>query len=134
MKSKITKTILATVLSVGIFSAGSYAEANNNWFSQLTVDGMKEIGKAAFDKKNELLDNFDTNVEKKAKEKLQVKVDEGKVEAVTQLDDYFNEKLSVIEELDGFKTAEETLQAQVDTVVTNYKAEIDKKFAEVFGN
>lgn len=124
MKKKLIIGGLAVLVIVGSFSVGVSAE-KLGVVDKIKGTASKDIGAAGYNKKAELLDNIDSQIESKMAESVNPLVDEKEAMVEQELQAYFDAKLNAIvdQSLDSGLGSE--LDEVANGIIERYKAEID---------
>ena len=119
--------VLGGALAVGL-SFNTIVEAGNNIYEQIKINANEEIGKAGYDKKQELVGNINASVEGAVQGKIDPKINESKENVENELDAYFNKKIEGITETENYKKTEGEIKVIESSVTKRFKGEIDKAF------
>jgi len=131
MKKSI-KALVGTVLIGGTFFFGTYVQAETDFLTLITSEANKEIGKAAHDKKEEIIADIEENAKAQVKEQIQPEIDEKSKEAKEILQNYADEKLSNVVEEVGMDKIEQKMEEKKINVTDRYKDAIDEAIQGAF--
>lgn len=128
INKKVKTGILLTGITLGGIGFGAYTQAEGNLFGKIINGVNAEIGKAGYDKKEELIGDVEGSVQGAVEGKLEPKVEGSKDAVVSELQQYFDQKVDGITETDGYKNTEKQIKVIEDDVTKRYKKEIDQAF------
>ncbi|MEX0596603.1 MAG: hypothetical protein WD512_08885 [Candidatus Paceibacterota bacterium] len=128
MKKKASIILTVLILVSGAFYVGSNTKATFSWDTEVINNANSEIGKAGYDKKNEIIENADIASEMAAI--LDPKLEAEKAELQDLLDQYYQMKLDNLSESAEFKEIEARIEIIKQNIYNRYTAEIDLLFEE----
>lgn len=128
MKKKFLFGGLGVVLLAGAFLAGSYVNGAADWKSEVINSANTELGRAGYNKKQELLNdpNAITNGMKNA---LLPEIEAQQKELERLLEEYYQLKLKGLTSSDQFKDIEKRIAEIRQSIFERYKKEIDQAFS-----
>ena len=124
------KAICIALIGVALttsFLIGGYAEATSDFLSTVLAEAKKQIGSAGYNKKEELINNIDTEINKKIATKVNPIADEKAKKVQDELQTYFDSKIDAI--VPDTEPIETELENQVTEIYNRYKQEIDNAFS-----
>lgn len=130
--SKIIKRIIVGVGLAAVvtssFILGTYA-AGNSWKSKVLVKASEDIGKAGYNKAQELLTDIDSVVESRVLEVKNPTIDTKEQEVEEALETYFDGKVQELMQSAEFETLDTEIDGIKDNIISRYIGDIDAAFA-----
>lgn len=123
MKIMVVITVMSLLLSTVVIFA-----ASNNWADQVFIKANEQIGKAGFNKKQQLISNMDSRIADHVASKTDGEIENKKGEVEEALEDYFVEKLDELTDTPEFVALDGQMEVLRDDIVNRYKTEIDTAF------
>lgn len=119
--------VVITVMSLLLSTVVIFA-ASNNWADQVFIKANEQIGKAGFNKKQQLISNMDSRIADHVASKTDGEIENKKGEVEEALEDYFVEKLDELTDTPEFVALDGQMEVLRDDIVNRYKTEIDTAF------
>lgn len=133
MKGNMKKKLIIGSLALSLFGTGALTGgAASSWKQQVINEGQVRIGKAASNKKDELLANVDAKIQEKMMEGMEEKISSREAEAERLLEEYFNQKVSELGNTEETAEIEEAFDLKLENIVGMYKEQIDAAFGTVY--
>ncbi|MEC1780083.1 hypothetical protein [Schinkia azotoformans] len=126
------KKLIIGISAIGLFMAGSFANASTSWVQTVITDANKKIGAAGYNKKEELLSNLDSKIQEKMAQNMDGKIEAKEAEVEQALEDYFNQKVASLDNGEEAAQIEQQLDVITENVIGRYREEIDQKFGTVY--
>lgn len=123
MKIMVVITVMSLLLSTVVIFA-----ASNNWADQVFIKANEQIGKAGFNKKQQLISNMDSRIADHVASKTDGEIENKKGEVEEALEDYFVEKLDELTDTPEFIALDGQMEDLAGDIVDRYKGEIDTAF------
>jgi len=121
---KSIKALIGTVFVGGTFFFGTYVQAETDFLTLITSEANREIGEAAYNKKEEIIADIQENAQSQVKEQIQPEIDEKSKEAEEILQKHADEQLASIVEDVGMDEIEQKMEKKKKAVTSRYKEEI----------
>lgn len=123
---KIKKVAIMTGVLGATILGGFYTGANVDWQTEVVNDASAKIGKAGFDKKEELLNN--NSIGDQMKSVLAPTIEEEQKELERLLEEYYQMKIQGLTDTPEFLALEKQIEQIRLSVLNRYKKEIDAAF------
>ncbi len=126
LKSKIVIGVILVAFVLG--STAGFAVASRNWAGEVFAKASADIGKAGYNKKEELIQNMDERISQHVAAETDGKIDNKEVEVENELENYFEDKLYELTDSPDFQALDGQMEGLKEEVVDRYKDEIDEAF------
>lgn len=126
---KATKIVVSVLAASGIFTAGILAsdtKAGTDWKTDALNSANSVLGQAGYQKKNELIDKANTDINNVVQDKLSGDVEAQKEDLNKLLDDYYQAKISGIANGQELKDLETQIENIKNSIYQRYTQEIDQ--------
>jgi hypothetical protein len=128
MKKKIMVIGGSMLVLGGVFFAGNFVGAGTDWKTNAINQANSDMGAAAYQKKTELIEGADTDIQETVIEELSI--EDRQAELQRLLDEYYQMKLDGLTGSESFKQLEVQIQAIQQSILDRYKKEIDTVFTQ----
>lgn len=129
MKQKFKVLFLIVVLTVILVVISPIlsktSEAGSSWDNEVLTEANSDIGKAGYNKKEELVKKpLDDSI----KESFNPLIEEEKADLERMLEEYYNLRLQGLTDTEEYRVLEEKIKQLKQGIFDRYKAEIDSIF------
>ena len=131
---KLSKIAITVVVGGSIFTAGGLVQADSNFLNIITGEAKDKVGEQIYNKKEELVNNFQAEVKASLDGKLDPLAEEKGQEGAAELQAHFDKKVNELVEGTGDGSVEQQLEDKKDDTVERYKKDINELFGETEAN
>lgn len=133
MKKHI-KLIVAVIITAALFfTLGNSSNAQYDWLNEVLNNAVEKVHGKGRVKTDELKTQLSSGLGELIKQKVEPEVTEMETRLETELDAYFQEKLNLVTETEGYQEVKASLTIIEQQAINLYKAELDKAFADALG-
>lgn len=129
---KITAVVfgITALTGIGALTGINKTGASGDWQTAVVNDASARIGKAGYDKKEEILASSN-DVSEQMKAAMNPAIEEQEQQLARMLEEYYQMKIQGLQDTPEFKALEGEIQKIRNSVFERYKKEIDQKFTGI---
>lgn len=128
-KKKSTK-IIGTVLALGLtFTAGSFAQAENDWMDVLMFNSSKRLHDKGKEFVKEIKNDSENGVQKVMEKKVDKVLEEKEQVIEDALNEYYTSQIEGLVDSEAFDKVKSDIDQMEDDVIATYKKQIDEALA-----